>query len=188
MKRIVHTQFFPALMFLLMIVAMGTVSCKKNTYYKLSDEDMSWLVYKDKEVVRFSNGLGQIQSFICAIRQKGYDVDGNTYAEKTFASFVQQNDTSHYAQDVRGMLYIGTGENGLYVTFTWPHFPIRDFPLHATPQQIMTLGGVNYSDIIVIDGSLLTDARRYIKIVYYSKSLGVVQYEDTFGNVWNKSI
>lgn len=170
----------------LMIFAVS--SCKKTTYYKLSNDDMSWLVYDDNELIKYKNQLGQSQEFRVKIRLKYYDVDGETYSERTSATFVLQNDTSNYAQGSDGQLYIGTGESGLFVFFSWPHFPIEKFPVHTAPQQILTLGGVNYLDVVVIDGSLLADIRNYVKTVWYSKTEGVVQYEDIYGNIWNKSI
>jgi hypothetical protein len=189
MKNYVNTKTLTGTAVVFALLVMFTASsCKKSTYYKLTEEDMAWLVYDDNEVVKFRNSLGQTQQYRVAIRQKYYNLEGETYSERTSATFVLQNDTTLYAEDSKGQLFIGTGEGGLFVTFSWPHFPIQDYPLSGAPQQILTLGGINYADIIVIDGSLLTDIRRYVKTIWYSKSQGVVQYEDTYGNVWNKSL
>jgi hypothetical protein len=173
------------LFFLVLLLAS---SCKKSTYYKLSDEDMSWLVYQNNELLQYDNGAGLQQSIRVTLRVKYYDKDGETYSESTAAMFAMQNDTTNYAADSKGGLNISTGENGLYVGLSWPHFAFPNYPIHNATQQPMTLGGYDYFDIIIVDATPIANSRWYVKTIWYSKSEGVVQYEDIYGNIWNKSI
>jgi len=184
-QRVKHVTWVAAL---IALMAINASSCKKVTYYKLSDEDMSWLVYDDHETIKYRNATGVQRTFHVTVRLKGYEQDGNKYKERTYATMSLEGDTIGAAADRKGLLDIFKSENGLLVSFTWPHFPITSYPLNSASQQIMSLGGITYLDIIEIDGTLLADQYRYVTKVWYSKSEGVVQYEDINGNTWNKSI
>ena len=159
--------------------------CKKSTYHQLTDEDMKWLAYKNYDVMKFANGTGDFVNYYVTLRVKSYQKDGDTYSEFTAADFVQLNDTSALVtEDTKGGIYIFKGDGGLIVSFTWPHFALKGLPLSSLPPTIVNVGGINYNDVFKIDSSGLTDLRNYIRIIWVSKSKGVLQMEDTSGNLW----
>jgi hypothetical protein len=180
----------PVLVILLFSVVLVIGACKKVDYHQLSDEDMSWLVYKNNQVDVFSNGSSQSVSYKVSIRTKSYYDNGDVANEFTTASFRQVNDTTAIVStDSEGLLYIyKQDDDGLLVTFSWPHFPIKGIPLTSLPPNVVTVGGILYNDVFILDGSGLTDIRFYISKIWYSKSEGVIQYEDTSGDVWIRSI
>ncbi len=160
-------------------------ACKKGEYYQLTDEEMTWLVFENYQVIKFTDGGTKRMDYIVKLRTKAYDRDGDNYSEFTAALFEQLNDTTAYFQeDSRGELYIFTGASGFSVTFSWPHFPIRGFPLTSVPATLATIDGINYGDVFILDASGLTDLRFYIKKIWYSKSKGILQMEDTGGTTW----
>ncbi|MBK8874591.1 MAG: hypothetical protein IPN13_11955 [Bacteroidetes bacterium] len=85
------------LIFILTITAMSVqlTGCKKPTYYQLTDEEMTWLVYKNNQVSTFFNGTQQI-SYLVSIRTKAYIKEGDTHSEFTSAIFEQMQDTSAF--------------------------------------------------------------------------------------------
>jgi hypothetical protein len=167
------------------LIFSAITSCKKSTYYQLTDEEMAWLVYKNNDILRFENQYGDLLRYYVTIRVKSYDKDGDTYSEFTSANFLQLNDTTAlFADDSRGQHLMEKGADGFLVTLTWPHFPIKKVPLTGRVPSMLTLGGINYNDVFVLDGSLFTDIRFYNKKLWVSQSQGVIQIEDTFGNIW----
>ena len=175
-------------LFLLLIAAVIMASgCKKVTYYQLSDADMSWLVYQNNEVDTFMNGTTMVK-YLVTIRTKSYYDNSDASYEFTTAQFKQLNDTAaYYYKDSEGKLYIyKPDDSGLLVTLTWPHFPPQSVPLTNMVPSAANIGGVNYSDVYVINATGFTDARYYISKVWYSKAFGCVQYEDRDGEVWIK--
>jgi len=160
-------------------------ACKKGEYYQLTDEEMTWLVFENYQVIKFTDGGTKRMDYIVKLRSKAYERDGDNYSEFTSALFEQLNDTAAYFQeDSRGELYIFTGASGFLVTFSWPHFPVRGVPLTSLTPTLATIDGINYSDVFVMDASALTDLRFYIKKIWYSKSRGILQMEDTGGTTW----
>ena len=122
-------KFFTGLIAVLMVVSV--TSCKKATYYQLTDEEMTWLVYKNNELLRFTNQSGDVVQYYVTIRIKGYVKDGETYSEFTAADFQQLNDTTAiFQEDSKGTHYMFKGESGFSVTLTWPHFPFKEVSLH----------------------------------------------------------
>ena len=170
-------------------VALVSTGCKEIEYHQLSDDDMSWLVYKNYEVDVFSNGTETV-SYYVTIRTKSYDESGDTYNEYTKANFLLLNDsTAYFEEDSKGVLYIYKQmDESLLVTLSWPHFPIKEVPLTSMPISNDFIGGVLYSDLYIVDATGLTDARFYISKIWYSKSEGMMQYEDRLGNLWVKDI
>ncbi|HMT30030.1 MAG TPA: hypothetical protein PKD91_12200 [Bacteroidia bacterium] len=159
-------------------------ACKKGEYYQLTDDEMKWLVFKNYEVIKFKSGPLHMD-YIVKLRSKAYERDGDTYSEFTSALFEQVNDTAAYFQeDSRGELYIFKGSNGFLVTFSWPHFPLKGVPLNNLIPNVVTIGGINYNDVFVIDATGLTDLRFYNKKIWYSKSRGILQIEDVAGTTW----
>ncbi len=180
----------PVIVCLLLSIIFATGACKKINYHQLSDEDMAWLVYKNNQIDHFTNGSNQTVSIKVAIRTKSYYDNGDQSNEYTTASFQQLNDTNAvYTSDSQGLLYIyKPDDQGLLVTFSWPHFPIKGLVLTGLPQNTVTVGGINYNDVFILDGSALTDIRFYVSTIWYSKSQGVIQFEDTSGDVWIRNI
>lgn len=162
---------------------MQLTGCQKPVYNQLSDQEMTWLVYKNNEINTFRNGASQI-SYLVAIRTKAYQKDGDTYNEFTSAVFEQLQDTSAFELNKKGQLYIYKGGEGLLVTFSWPHFPVKGIPLNSQIPNAMNIGGVNYLDVYVLDATGLTDLDNYIEKIWYSKSYGVVQMQDASGDIW----
>jgi hypothetical protein len=105
--------------------------------------------------------------------------------EWTGATIRQLNDTTAIAaDDSEGKLYIIKTKEGLTVTMSWPHFVFKDVSLTAKLPVAATIGGVNYTDIYVLNSGGFADARFYNSKIWVSKLYGVVQYEDIFGNTW----
>jgi hypothetical protein len=161
------------------------LGCKKSTYYQLSDEDMTWLAYKNNQIITFSNGVGDEIQYYTTLRTKSYTKDGDTYSEFTTADVLQLNDTSAFTlSDSQGGLYISTGAEGFSVLFSWPHFVLKNIPITNKIATAQNIGGINYADVIELDANGLTDLRFYISHIWLSKTLGVLQVEDTLGNIW----
>lgn len=179
----------PVLILLLLSAALFTASCKKINYHKLTDEDMSWLVYKNYQIDEFDNGNESVK-FLVTLRTKSYYDNDDSANEFTTASFKQLNDTTAiHPDDSYGLLYIyKPSDDGLLVTFSWPHFPLKGVPLTSLPPGIVTIGGVTYTDVFVLDATGFTDARNKIRKVWYSKSAGVLQFEDTIAGLWVKNL
>lgn len=168
----------------LLLTATVFSGCKKTTYNKLTDEEMLWLVYKNNEVLRFKSG-SRILTYYVTLRTKAYDIEGDTYNEFTNAHFLQINDTTAiFPEDSNGDLLIYKSDAGLKVTFTWPHFPLINSPLTSMIPALVNIGGVNYPDVFVLNGTPLADTRFYFTKVWVSKSRGVLQLEDLSGNTW----
>jgi len=176
---------------LLILVASGSLftSCsEKPTYYKLSEADMSWLHYDNNQMLTFTAPNGDFIQYDVVIRVKSYTVEGNVHSEFTGANITQVDDTTIvFAGDDKGLLYISKVEEGLLVSLTWPHFPLKETPINILSQSLANIGGLNYGDVMVLDGSLLADNRNYISKLWVSKSLGVLQMEDLAGNLWIRS-
>jgi hypothetical protein len=174
--------------FLLIITALAVViasGCKKSTYYQLTDEEMKWLVYKNNEIIRMENSNGEKLFYYVTIRLKGYSRDGDTYRESTAAIISQLNDTSAiFIDDSMGELGLSKSENGFLATLTWPHFPIKHVPLSSMVPTVMNVGGINYNDTFVLDGTGFTDLRFYNKKIWVSKSFGILQVEEADGTLW----
>ncbi len=173
------------LIFILTITAMSVqlTGCKKPTYYQLTDEEMTWLVYKNNQVSTFFNGTQQI-SYLVSIRTKAYIKEGDTHSEFTSAIFEQMQDTSAFETNKKGQLYLFKGAEGFRVTFSWPHFPLKGMPLTSQIPTAININGINFLDVYVLDGTGLTDAENYIEKVWYSKSKGVIQLQDISGDFW----
>ncbi|MFN5324581.1 MAG: hypothetical protein ACK5C5_06670 [Bacteroidota bacterium] len=160
---------------------------EKSTYYKLSEADMEWLHYDNEQILYFKSTSTEVTRFDVIIRVKSYNLEGNTYSEFTGADITQYQDTTIvFAGDNKGKLLISKVEESLSVSKSWPHFPIKDAQLNNLPQSQVNINGLNFGDIIILDGSALTDTRNYISKLWISKSLGVVQYEDTNGTIWTR--
>ena len=176
-----------ALVLLTVLVSLFTAGCKKINYHDLTYDDMLWLVYKNNQVDRFENGNGSSVSFSVVIRSKSYYDSGKDKNEWTAAAFEQLFDTTAiFAEDSYGELFITKQNTGLLVTLTWPHFPIKAVPLTSMIPTFGNVNGINYTDLYIINATGLTDARKYINKIWYSKSRGVIQFTDVFGNTWNK--
>lgn len=178
----------PMILLLLLGGIMITGGCKKVSYHQLSDEDMSWLVYGNNQVDRFTNSNNVTVKYLVTLRTKTYNDNGDVANEFTTAYFQQLNDTSAFIRsDGYGQLYIYKQEDdNLLVALTWPHFPLQGVPLNNQVPTLATIDGVNYADVYIINGSAFTDARFYISKIWYSKSTGVLQYEDRNGVTWVK--
>ncbi|MBK9047555.1 MAG: hypothetical protein IPL74_12895 [Bacteroidetes bacterium] len=111
------------LIFILTITAMAVqlTGCKKPTYYQLTDEEMTWLVYKNNQVTTFFNGTQQI-SYLVSIRTKAYIKEGDTHSEFTSAILSKCRILQHLKQIKRTTISF-KGAEGFRVTFSWPHFP-----------------------------------------------------------------
>jgi hypothetical protein len=163
-------------------------ACKKSSYNQLTDEEMQWLVFKNYETIRFTDGGVNTVNYFVKLREKAYQKDGDNYSEYTSAMIEQVNDTAAlFLEDSRGELYILKSPTGLIVTFSWPHFPIKGVPLTSMIPTSATVGGILFTDVFVINGTGLTDIRNYNKKIWYSKSKGVIQIEDTAGVIWTRS-
>ena len=172
--------------FLVIVTAMLAGSCAKIHYHQLTEADMAWLVYKNNEVDEFISGSNQIATYNVALRTKTYTGDNDNYNEFTTATFQLMNDTTAFTPtDSKGELFIyKQDDDGLLVTLTWPHYPYKEVPLTSMPYNVVTIGGVNYFDVFILDATGATDARYYIEKIWYSQSEGVIQYEDASGEVW----
>lgn len=184
-----YRLFNPVLVMMLFTGILLTASCKKITYHQLTEADMSWLVYKNNQIDRYTSGTKSV-SYLVTLRTKSYYDNGDVSNEFTTASFKQLNDTAaYYYKDSEGVLYIYKPDaNGLTVTLSWPHFPLRGVPLTSLIPTLVTVGGINYPDVYIVDASNLTDARFYNSKIWYSKSTGVLQYEDNTGNLWVRNL
>lgn len=160
-------------------------ACKKSSYYQLTDDQMKWLVFDNNEVIKFTDGGINKINYVVKLRTKAYRRDGESYSEYTSALFEQVNDTAAYFQeDSKGELFIFTGANGFIVSFSWPHFPLKGVPLTSLPTTSATIGGIIYNDVYIMDATGLTDLRNYNKKIWYSRTKGILQIEDTAGVQW----
>lgn len=184
-------KFIRPVLILIVLAGLFSASCKKVNYHQLTDADMTWLVYKNNQIDQFTNTTTLTTArYLVTIRTKSYEDKGDVANEFTTASFRYLEDTTaiNY-KDSEGLLYIyKTDTDGLLVTFSWPHFPIQGFPLSNMLPTTGTIDGVNYLDLYILDGTTFANARYYIRKVWYSKSVGVIQYEDINGDVWVKNI
>jgi hypothetical protein len=174
------------LIFILTIAALAVQlsGCKKPTYYQLTDQEMTWLVYKNNQVSTFFNGTQQI-SYLVSIRTKAYIKEGDTHSEFTSAIFEQLAGYFGYSTQIKkGQLYLFKGADGFRVTFSWPHFPLKAMPLTSQIPTAININGINFLDVYVLDGTGLTDAENYIEKVWYSRSQGVIQLQDITGDFW----
>jgi hypothetical protein len=168
-------------------VTLLSASCKKSTYYQLTDEEMTWLCYKNNELLVFENDSGDVVNHFVTIRLKAYRKEDKIYNEFTTAYFQQLNDTTTiYGEDSNGFLHLNKDKNGFLVTFVWAHFPLKDIPLSTLAPGAATIAGINYPDVFVIDATGYTDLRFYNKKLWVSQSRGVLQYEDIYGNIWRR--
>lgn len=177
--------------FIMILTAMITLqSCgEKITYYKLSDADMEWLHYDNQQKLYFQSPNGDVIQYDIVIRVKSYNTEGNVYSEFTAADITQVDDTTIvFAGDNKGKLLISKVEESLLVSQTWPHFPIKDFPINNITPSLINIAGLNFADVMVLDGSLLADNRNYISKLWISKSLGVLQMEDINGTLWVRNL
>ncbi len=177
--------------YIIMLAAVSVLAlaggCKNSTYYQLTDEEMLWLVYKNNELLKFENTNGDIMFYYVTIRVKSYTKSGDTYREFTTANFDQLNDTTAIFQsDSQGVLFLQKSENGFLVTFTWPHFPIKEIPLTGRIPSTATVDGINYNDVFFLDATGFTDARFYNQKIWVSKSFGVLQIEENDGTLWTR--
>lgn len=176
------------LVFCLSFLAILTGCAEKSTYYKLTDADMSWLHYDNNQTVYFQSPNGDVIQYDVVFRAKAYTIEGNTYSEFTGADISQVDDTTIvFAGDNKGLLLIEKVEESTLVTMSWPHFAIKKAPLNTLPLTLANIGGLNFGDVIELDGSLLTDNRNYIAKIWVSKSQGVLQMEDSSGVLWIRS-
>jgi hypothetical protein len=159
--------------------------CEKSTYYKLTDEEMTWLCYKNREKLNFAAPNGDLISYDVVIRVKAYKIEGKVYNEFTGASIIQVDDsTAVFPSDSNGELFIYKSESGLLVTYTWPHFALKKAPINGLIPTLANIGGLNFTDVFILDGSILADSRNYISKLWISKSNGVLQMEDINGTLW----
>jgi hypothetical protein len=165
-------------------------SCgEKITYYKLSDAEMEWLHYDNNQQLYFQSPNGDVIQYDIIIRVKSYNTEGNVYSEFTAADITQVDDTTLvFAGDNKGKLLISKVEESLLVTQTWPHFPLKEFPINNITPSLVNIAGLNFGDVMVLDGSLLADNRNYISKLWISKSLGVLQMEDINGTLWVRNL
>ncbi len=179
-KRILITLSLSA--FAIMLIFS---SCKKSSYNKLTEEDLVWMVYKNNENLNFRNSQGQIVKFSIILRTKAYDKEGDSYNEISQANIKQLNDTSVvYPEDSKGFLTLYKSGAGLSVSLVWPHFPLDEVELTTITPSTVSINGTVYSDILLIDATVLANPRFYVSTIWYSKAFGVVQFEDIFGNTW----
>lgn len=160
-------------------------ACKKSTYNQLTEDDMSWLAYKNNEILKFVNDSGDVMNYYITLRTKAYRRDGDTYNEFTTADVLQLYDTTAYfAEDSYGGMFISRSETGLTASFSWPHFALKGLPLTSLTPSVETIGGIIYQDVYTVDGSAFTDVRNYNSVIWVSKTKGVLQVEDVTGNIW----
>ncbi len=179
---------FVSVMLLTAVVTLQSCG-EKITYYKLSDADMDWLHYDNNQQLYFQSPNGDVIQYDIIIRVKSYNTEGNVYSEFTAADITQVDDTSIvFAGDDKGKLHITKVEESLLVSQTWPHFALKDFPINNITPSLININGLNFGDVMVVDGSLLADNRNYISKIWISKSLGVLQLEDINGVLWVRNL
>ena len=163
-------------------VMMVFSKCKKSTYNKLTEEEVLWMVYDAEEIMTFQSTLGPAtQQMRIRAKNGGYRRDGETYNEFALAQIVLVGDTAFtHPNDMEGDLLLKKIGESFTVYLTWPHFPLET-ELTTLPLITANIKGTIYNDIIYIDGSAFSSPRFYVKILWYSKAYGVVQYEDVFG-------
>ena len=171
---------------LVVVLAMLAGACGKISYHQLSDSDMEWLVYDNNEVDVFTNGSNQSVSYHVALRLKSYQGGSDHYNEFTTAAFQLLNDSTAYQEtDSKGELYIfKQDDDALLVTLSWPHYPILETPLTSLEYNVVTIAGITYEDVFILDATGATDSRFYIEKIWYSQKAGVIQYEDIAGDLW----
>ncbi len=160
-------------------------SCEKIDYHQITDEEMQWLHYDNNEVLKFQNSSGDLVKYRTVLRLKAYIDRGVDTDEWTGAFITQVNDTDAISStDSDGQLYIIKQKDGLHVYYSWPHFVFKEVPITNKPPSAVNIGGVNYTDIYVMDSKGYTSNRFYVNKVWVSRTKGVVQYEDMAGEMW----
>ena len=170
------------LLLVIFSVMLINSSCKKTTYNKLSEEEMSWIPYAHDEQMIFQSTLGPLRMYIeIGTKTGGYRRAGDTYNEFSLTTVIHTNDTTTvHPSDTKGALQLFKTGEGFTVTLDWPHFPIET-ELTQLPVITANVKGTIYTDIRLIDATAFANARFYVTTIWYSKKYGVVQYEDIFG-------
>ena len=165
-----------------MVLMLGITSCKKETYNKLTAEEMKWMAYDTNEQMVFQSTLGNVRQHMgVKLKTKGYRRSGETYNEFSQVQFQHYEDTSVVNPgDKLGELLLVKVNDTFAVYFSWPHFPIES-ELTSLPVTTAIVKGQTFTDIRLIDATAFANQRFYITTVWYSKKYGVVQYEDIFG-------
>ena len=169
-------KFIPAFIFAALLIFQGC----KNEYYQLSDEEQAeWMPYGKREQIVFSSTQGDVDTFKIAGLYKAYR-DG--YNEFLDAPITKLRDTVD--GETEGGVFLYKTSSGLSVTARLPHYYTYE-ELTNKPLQFVTVGGLSYSDVIILTANpFYLDNNTYIDTMYYSKSFGFIKYVDINGEEW----
>jgi hypothetical protein len=168
----------PALCALALAALFLGAGCKKKTYHELTDEDLAWIIYGNKDTVGFVSNAGQRMTFEAYNRMQYYVEEGSGLFERSSVDLRLKNTT---LPDI-GYLAVERVAGGTAAKLRWPHFNgIVD--LVNAPVVTDTLYGVIYTDLCVVQAPS-TSQTLFIQTIYYSKSAGMVRFVDRYTYSW----
>src|SRR4051812_47050048 len=68
-------------------------SCKKTIYKQLTDDEVSYLVYKQDELIIFARSSSAVDTYRVSARNRSYTIDKPYYNEVAAVNFYKVNDT-----------------------------------------------------------------------------------------------
>ena len=154
------------------IIVFALSGCSSETTYILTEDELTWMAYENNQVVKFQSSTGLTRTYNVFGRWRG---DGNAAV-----TILLDGDTLANNQGTLDLVKDGSGFN---VTVGWPHYPVKLTPTAMLPVTD-TISGIILNDIY-FSSTLSSDSIKNVRKVYYSKSLGVVQFVESNGVTWS---
>jgi len=166
-------------LFVIVLIPVIFSGCKKPNYVLLSEEDLAWVVYRNNDSMRFVVSSGTaFTSFKAQDNKRYYQHEGNNYYEGTVITIKPKISGS----DAEGAILVQTGQGSTTATLSWP-FYYGSVVISSLPLVTDTFSGKIYSDLIIAH-SAQPSATNYIKTLYYSKTAGLVRFDDIYNQYW----
>lgn len=153
--------------------------CKKSTYNKLTEEELTWMVYSENQKISFTSASGNLRKYVVVGIYRGYDKNGSVYDEHVSAGIGLENDT---LESGTGSLSLSKKGSELKVAIGWLHFSATAYITSLSP-TLDTIRGVPYNDIYVVDVPI-TEPGFNVERVKYSRTKGFIQYIENSGEIW----
>jgi hypothetical protein len=161
-----------------LVIILACWGCSKGTYHFLTPEDVAWMVYKQGDKIKFTNGPS-FRTYDVIRLYRGYLENGSEHNEHIRAYISFLTDTS--AGNSAGNILVEKTAGGTQVTFSFPHF-LNEANVTSTAPETDTINGILYNDIYLLHSP--TDAEHKISTIYYSKSAGFVKLLESGSSPW----
>jgi hypothetical protein len=174
---------------LLIIIILVVTSCTR-----LDETDLEWMVYEEGDTLVFKSQDSRFDTTYIRstkIGLVGYNpINGrggfNTWPE--IAQIWYYNPNVEYIYDGKELLYLNKSDPDEPATGFIQYYNEHFFFDHDNFEKLhepIQIGEIIYSDIIKISSSgYLSSDCRTIKIIWWSKSSGIVKYETCNGIIW----